>query len=141
MNKNDNLDNNKINQEEFEKRRMLGEKIYKYCLIGITLICILVLVFFREENLEKSTFYRYMIFFYCFNGILCSGTIIREYTSGKYIKGKLLAKVIISAITLVLGSVFLWIFRLDTVGLIVFLVGLGVAIYVFCPTLPEKNNQ
>ena len=108
----------------------------------ITVIILLsVLLLFKQFEMENESFYRYMVFVLSFNGVLSTGAIIREFYSLVYDKKKMIIKIVVSAIMILIGIIETIFFPIDLVGLITFILGLMVSLYVLTPTVKQNNNQ
>lgn len=118
----------------------LGKKIYNGCMIAVVVILGLLLFTFNITDKEITSFLRYMVFYFCFNGILSVGAIIREFLSLNYDKSKMYIKIIVNVIALIVGIVICVFFQYDVVGLVCFLLGLVITLYILTPTTKENNK-
>ena len=118
----------------------LGNRIYKIFMSATVVILLLVLVLFKQIEMENDSFYRYMVFVLSFNGVLSTGTIIREYFSLVYDKTKMIIKIMVSSFMIIIGIIETIFFPIDWVGLVTFLVGLIVSLYVLTPTVKQNNK-
>lgn len=119
----------------------LGNRIYKIFMVITVIILLSVLLLFKQFDMENESFYRYMIFVLSFNGVLSTGAIIREFYSLVYDKKKMIIKIVVSAIMILIGIIETIFFPIDLVGLITFILGLMVSLYVLTPTVKQNNNQ
>lgn len=119
----------------------LGNRIYKIFMVITVIILLSVLLLFKQFEMENESFYRYMVFVLSFNGVLSTGTIIREFYSLVYDKKKMIIKIVVSAIMILIGIIETIFFPIDLVGLITFILGLMVSLYVLTPTVKQNNNQ
>ena len=119
----------------------LGNRIYKIFIIITVIILLSVLLLFKQFEMENESFYRYMVFVLSFNGVLSTGAIIREFYSLVYDKKKMIIKIVVSAIMILIGIIETIFFPIDLVGLITFILGLMVSLYVLTPTVKQNNNQ
>lgn len=119
----------------------LGNRIYKIFMIITVIILLSVLLLFKQFEMENESFYRYMVFVLSFNGVLSTGAIIREFYSLVYDKKKMIIKIVVSAIMILIGIIETIFFPIDLVGLITFILGLMVSLYVLTPTVKQNNNQ
>lgn len=121
-------------------KQELGNRIYKIFMTATVVILLLVLVLFKQIELENDSFYRYMVFVLSFNGVLSTGAIIREYFSLVYDKTKMIIKIVASAVMILIGIIETIFFPIDLVGLFTFLVGVIVSLYVLTPTIKQNNK-
>lgn len=119
----------------------LGNRIYKIFMVITVIILLSVLLLFKQFEMENESFYRYMVFVLSFNGVLSTGAIIREFYSLVYDKKKMIIKIVVSAIMILIGIIETILFPIDLVGLITFILGLMVSLYVLTPTVKQNNNQ
>lgn len=119
----------------------LGNRIYKIFMVITVIILLSVLLLFKQFEMENESFYRYMVFVLSFNGVLSTGAIIREFYSLVYDKKKMIIKIVVSAIMILIGIIETIFFPIDLVGLITFILGLMVSLYVLTPTVRQNNNQ
>ena len=119
----------------------LGNRIYKIFMVITVIILLSVLLLFKQFEMENESFYRYMVFVLSFNGVLSTGAIIREFYSLVYDKKKMIIKIVFSAIMILIGIIETIFFPIDLVGLITFILGLMVSLYVLTPTVKQNNNQ
>ncbi|MCI6013796.1 MAG: hypothetical protein MRZ09_02310 [Coprobacillus sp.] len=119
----------------------LGNRIYKIFMVITVIILLSVLLLFKQFEMENESFYRYMVFVLSFNGVLSTGAIIREFYSLVYDKKKMIIKIVVSAIMILIGIIETIFFPIDLVGLITFILGLMVSLYVLTPTVKQNNNQ
>ena len=119
----------------------LGNRIYKIFMVITVIILLSVLLLFKQFEIENESFYRYMVFVLSFNGVLSTGAIIREFYSLVYDKKKMIIKIVVSAIMILIGIIETIFFPIDLVGLITFILGLMVSLYVLTPTVKQNNNQ
>lgn len=121
-------------------KQKLGDNIYKMCLIVVTIILILLLIFFNDVDIESATFYRYMVFFYCFGGILSIGSICKELLSGVYKKTRMQIKIIATAVILITGTILFITIKNDVLALILLFVSIFQTLFVCTPTETTKSN-
>lgn len=114
----------------------LGKSIYTISLISVTII-LLILLFIKVDNKEII---QRMGCFYCFSGILSISMIIREFLIGKYIKKKMIIKIVITSVTLVLGTTLILIFPRADVALGLLFLGIGITLFVLVPSVVEENK-
>ena len=119
----------------------LGNRIYKTFMVITVIILLSVLLLFKQFEIENDSFYRYMVFVLSFNGVLSTGSIIREFYSLVYIKKKMIIKIVVSAIMILIGIIETIFFPIDLVGLFTFILGLMVSLYVLTPTVRQNNNH
>lgn len=109
-------------------------------MIAVCVILVGVLITFKSLNIGLTSFARYMIFYFSFNGILATGAIIREYLSLVYDKSKMKIKIIINVAALIIGVILTIFFQNDWVGLGAFLGGLAVCLYILTPTIRDNKQ-
>ncbi len=121
------------------EKSKFGRLFYYGTLIISIIVVVLSLFIFQSDGSEEMnndiSVKRYMVAFYTFTIILGSGIIVNEYCSGKFVKQKLLYKILLEVVLTVVGTIiFLLTFKASVANLL-FLGSLVSLIYVLTPTV------
>lgn len=123
-------------------KKQIGKTAY-YISLGISVALLIgVLLFIKDDDLEKLTIYRYITAYFCFGCIIPTGIIIREMLVEEYIMKKMIIKIVLTAmisITGVIGVIFF--VKTDAIALVMFLVSLLAMVYIMVPTIQKNNKQ
>ena len=130
-----------MSQRTEPRNKKLGVGIY-YTTIIITIIVLIgALVFIKDDDLEKLSFYRYMIAYYTLGGFLSTGIIIREFFAEIYNLKKWIIKIIVVILAMSIGTVVFILVKKPVYGMIMMFLGFAVLLYSTVPTIPRNSQE
>ena len=130
-----------MSQRTEPRNKKLGVGIYYTTIIITIIVMIGALVFIKDDDLEKLSFYRYMIAYYTLGGFLSTGIIIREFFAEIYNLKKWIIKIIVVILAMSIGTVVFILVKKPVYGMIMMFLGFAVLLYSTVPTIPRNSQE
>ena len=121
-------------------------KLFYYATLVIVIIALIAALFvFRSDGSEEMnlsvSIIRYAIAYFSFATVLSCGIIVNEYCSGKFVKNKLITKIILSVVTTIVGALVYLFVKSAVVASGMFFVAIICLIYVLTPTVKNETKK
>lgn len=124
-----------------DDKKKLGIGIYYTAIIITIVVMLLALVIIKSEDLEYVSRMRYIISFYCFTFLLGGGIIVREFLVEEYKLKKMIIKIVVTAVTIIIGSFLFVLIKTASFALIMMFVSMAVLLYDMVPTIPKDSDS